>query len=259
MSIRGNGRKFGEKQSYPFPVWNGLFEHRKRLKSAIWEFLWCLDAITNEKDGVGLVHGGAPVKIERIAADLKVDEKTVRLNLQKLAREGYLKLRRTAYGYVVHVLNSFKFGIWSREKPMDKNARSLTHGKSNRKAREGAKTPDLSRTRMPDLIRHSSDSAVEEASPHPLGEEWKVFGVGRPIGPPNFQRYWKSVFTHCNGQPLSELMEDCIQGWQATGSDERPQFVPRPFYAVKREVEKREREETERCEEREMVKARIPA
>ncbi|MCH7986006.1 MAG: hypothetical protein IH847_05405 [Acidobacteria bacterium] len=256
--MKANGRKFGEKQSYPFPVWNGLFEHRKRLKSAIWEFLWCLDAITNEKDGVGLVHGGAPVKIERIAADLKVDEKTVRLNLQKLAQEGYLKLRRTAYGYVVHVLNSFKFGIWSREKLMDKNARSLTHGKSNGKARERAKTPDLSRTRMPDLIRHSSDSAVEEASPHPLGEEWVVLGVDTPIGSPNFQRFWKSIYEHRNGQPLSRLMETCAQGWWATGKKKK-QHVPPPFWEAKRRVEERERQETERCQEREMVRAKVPA
>ncbi len=111
------------------------------------------------------------------------------------------------------------------------------------------------------LAPNNGEKVGEEAVATPatlLGEEWKVLGVERPIGPPNFQRYWKSVFTHRNGQPLSELMEDCIQGWQATGSDARPQFVPRPFYAVKREVEKRERQETERCEEREMVQARIP-
>ncbi len=111
-------------------------------------------------------------------------------------------------------------------------------------------------------LPNNGEKVGEEAVATPatiLGEEWKVLGVGRPIGPPNFQRYWKSVFTHRNGQPLSELMEDCIQGWQATGSDERPQFVPRPFYAVKREVEKRERQEAEQGQEREMVKARIPA
>lgn len=111
------------------------------------------------------------------------------------------------------------------------------------------------------LVPNNGEKVGEEAVATPatfLGEEWKVLGVERPIGPPNFQRYWKSVFTHRNGQPLSELMEDCIQGWQATGSDARPQFVPRPFYAVKREVEKRERQEAERREEREMVKARIP-
>ncbi len=112
------------------------------------------------------------------------------------------------------------------------------------------------------LLPNNGEKVGEEAVATPatlLGEEWKVLGVERPIGPPNFQRYWKSVFTHRNGQPLSELMEDCIQGWQATGSDARPQFVPRPFYAVKREVEKRERQEAERREEREMVRAKVLA
>ena len=112
------------------------------------------------------------------------------------------------------------------------------------------------------LTPNKEDKVGEVAVATPatlLGEEWEIFGVERPIGPPNFQRFWKSIYEHRNRQPLSELMEDCIQGWQATGSDERPQFVPRPFYAVKREVEKRERHEAEQGQEREMVKARIPA
>ncbi len=109
------------------------------------------------------------------------------------------------------------------------------------------------------LLSNKGENVQEEAVATPTLEEWKAIGLERPIGPPNFQRYWKSVYVHRNGQTLSDLMEDCIQGWQATGSDERPQFVPRPFYAVKRKVEKRERQEAERSEEREMVRARIPA
>ncbi len=108
------------------------------------------------------------------------------------------------------------------------------------------------------LAPKKGDKVGEEAVATPstlLGEEWKIFGVERPIGPPNFQRFCKSNYEHRNRQPLSELKEDCIQGWQATGSDERPQFVPRPFYVVKREVEKRERQETAQGQEREMVRA----
>jgi DNA-binding transcriptional ArsR family regulator len=115
----GHGRKFGDRRSYPIPVWNGVFEHRARIGEALWEFLWCIDAITSESNEVGLVHGGAPVKIERIAKDLKgADKETVRRHLRKLVQAGYVRMRRTPYGQVIHVLNSKKFGIWKgKEKP----------------------------------------------------------------------------------------------------------------------------------------------
>ena len=58
-------------KSYPFPVWSGLLEHRAKMGPAIWEFLWCLDKITTETDGVGWVLGKQPVKAARIAKDLK--------------------------------------------------------------------------------------------------------------------------------------------------------------------------------------------
>ncbi len=109
--MKANGRKFNGRQSYPFPVWNGLLEHRKRIGPALWEFLWCLDRITQDRGEVGIVNGGAPVKAERIARNLKVSTRTIKQNLRRLVTEGYLKLRRTPYGNVIQVMNSSKFGI----------------------------------------------------------------------------------------------------------------------------------------------------
>jgi hypothetical protein len=80
--------------------------------------LWCVDAVTKEKDGVGLVHGGAPVKLARILADLKgADRESIRRHLEKLAKAGYLRTKRTPYGQTIEVLNSKKFNIWRKEKP----------------------------------------------------------------------------------------------------------------------------------------------
>jgi hypothetical protein len=113
-------RRTGDgKQSYPIPIWNGIFEHYDRIGDAIWEFLWCIDKVTVERDGVGMVLGGAPVKLEKIVAELKGSRKeTVRLHFKRLVTEKYLMMRRTPYGQVIGVLNSKKFDIWKRkEKP----------------------------------------------------------------------------------------------------------------------------------------------
>jgi len=112
----GKERRYRGSRSFAIPVWNGIFEHYGRIGEALWEFLWCVDGITKEVEGVGLVHGGAPVKLERIVCDLNGDKETVRRHLKKLEAERYIEVRRTPYGQVIKVLNSRKFGIWKKQK-----------------------------------------------------------------------------------------------------------------------------------------------
>ena len=123
-----HGRKYRSKKSHVFPVWNGIFEHASKIGEAVWTFLWCLDAITHEKDGMGIVHGGAPVKIQRIANDLGFCCRTVRRHLDMLDGS-YIARRRTPYGFVIHVLNSKKFGIWSTQKESGHGCRSTSRQK----------------------------------------------------------------------------------------------------------------------------------
>ena len=86
--MKPNGRKYGNRQSHPLPVWNGILDHRERLGGAIWEFLWCLDKITVEKEGVGIVLGGKPIKVEEIVADIPgSDCETVRLHMIHLQEQ----------------------------------------------------------------------------------------------------------------------------------------------------------------------------
>jgi hypothetical protein len=120
-SKQGHGRTYCGKQSYPIPIWNGILEHAARIGEALWEFLWMIDKITAEKDGVGIVLGGAPVKLETIAHDLSTHKRTIRRHVEKLEAESYIRRRRTPYGYVFEVLNSRKFGIWN---PNKRNAQS---------------------------------------------------------------------------------------------------------------------------------------
>jgi hypothetical protein len=118
FASRSTERRYRDRRSFPIPVWNGIFEHADRIGEAIWEFLWCIDAITREKNGEGAVFGGAPVKVERISSDLNgSDRESVRRHLKKLESKGYIRLRRTPYGHIIWVQNSKKFNIWRKEKP----------------------------------------------------------------------------------------------------------------------------------------------
>ncbi len=121
-----HGRKYGERDSHPIPLWNGVFEHYDRIGDALWEFAWCIDRITEERDDIGIVLGGSPVKLRTIVDALKGSRKeTVRRHMDSLERENYIRRRRTPFGHVIEVLNSRKFGIWKKEKPKNDVSPSL--------------------------------------------------------------------------------------------------------------------------------------
>src|SRR5258706_10564380 len=98
-------RRYGAKESRPIPVWNGILEarHRKGIGPAIWVYLWCLDRITIEVNGVGWLLGRAPIKIERIAEELEEDYRSIRRCLERLDKHGYITRIRTPYGFTIGV------------------------------------------------------------------------------------------------------------------------------------------------------------
>lgn len=109
------------------PISNGLFEHRSRLGTAIWEFLWCIDAVTIEEVddlGVhwGIVLGGAPVNHEKIARDIGSSKVTVQRNMTTLKNHGYINTVRTARGEIIKVAKNKKE---TDRKRYIKNDRSL--------------------------------------------------------------------------------------------------------------------------------------
>jgi hypothetical protein len=170
------------KMSYPFPVWSGIFEHYDRIGEAIWEFLWCLNRITREENGVGLVLGGAPIKLERIVNEMKGSRKeTVRLRLKKLVAESYIRVRRTPYGQVIEVLNSKKFNIWrGGEKPEIRA--SLPREKPEIRVRETR----FARQRNPKSVVSKEDTVVDSVGdtvvvPSVLERE-RVYGVALTPG-----------------------------------------------------------------------------
>jgi DNA-binding MarR family transcriptional regulator len=90
---------------------NGLLapEHRKRMGTAVWEFMWLLDKVTKvDEEGIGWVLGGKSIKRDEIKEDIGIDVGHISENLNKLQNEGYISLTRTPYGLVIKVANAKK-------------------------------------------------------------------------------------------------------------------------------------------------------
>jgi hypothetical protein len=107
----------GEDGSYPITIWSGLLtpHHRNRIGIAIWVFWWCIRRTTNEKNGFGYVLHGSRIKVSRIADELGVSERSVKTDLARLRRGGYIDVRRIPYGLVITVLRSKRWVAANRE------------------------------------------------------------------------------------------------------------------------------------------------
>lgn len=82
---------------------NGLLTpaHKKKMGSAVWEFMWCIDKVTKiDEDGVGWVLGGKPIKLHEIGMG---HDNTTSRNLTKLEEGHYIKVIRTPHGLSIRV------------------------------------------------------------------------------------------------------------------------------------------------------------
>jgi hypothetical protein len=238
--VTDHGRKYGEQESRPIPLWNGVFEHYGRIGDAIWEFAWCIDKITEERDGVGLVLGGAPVKIGTIVRALKGSRReSVRRHMMELEAERYIRRRRTPYGSVIEVLNSLKFGIWKRgEKPKIDTSLALEIPKIDTSLPLEKPTGGY---QIPKIVVSKEDTAVDAAvrdAAEDAASAWRAIGTDK-LGTPRFRVRWEFSFAHRNGNSVADAMERCIVTCQEARIP-----VPKPFYDAKRSVERREVEES---------------
>ena len=199
----GHDRRYRGDKSYPFPVWNGIFEHTRKIGEAIWVFLWLINAVTREKNGAGLVYSGAPVKIPRIAKDLGFSYHTVERHLEILEAGGYIARRRTPYGCVIRVCKSLKFGIWSKCK------RSSTDGKSLSKISTEQNLRDLPRTanRFATDGKNKEDAVILQVQQK---EESREPACGKPqpleMPPQTARRYPPPVEIESEGKTLARLI-----------------------------------------------------
>lgn len=240
--MKPSDRKFGEHVSRPFPLWNGIFDHRRRIGCSVWVFLWLLDKITNECDGVGVVWGGRPITAGRIAKDLGWSEKTVRSHLGQLEANGYIDRKLAPYGFVIRVLKSRKFGIWRphgrSEKSSQPGASEVGTGLPTTRQGSSELSDNNIRPKRDAAINAALDAADSPASSLETPAPWKALGSDLPMGVPRFQEIFEHYFATRNGNPLSDAMERAIQRSNKEGIK-----VPKPFFEAKRIVEARETKE----------------
>lgn len=145
---------------------NGLIkgDHRKRMGTAVWEFMWCIDKVTTiDKQGYGLVLGGKPINLIDLATDMSVSEDTVSRNINSLQDEGYLKLKRTPYGIIIAVSKA--------KKRFRKSSESNTAEMSNLSAE------------MSNVIKTDTEDSTERhtrGNPREIEEVLKAFEVVNP-------------------------------------------------------------------------------
>jgi hypothetical protein len=86
-------------------VKNGLLEpkHIQAMGEAVWLFLWCIDKVTKETDGWGVVLGGKPIRYAEVQQQLGIAERTYKRWLEILRQHEYIKTTRAPYGLVIKV------------------------------------------------------------------------------------------------------------------------------------------------------------
>lgn len=236
-----SSRQYRGAPSHPLPVWNGILEHLPQMGMAIWLYLWCLDKITYEQDGVGHVLGGAPIKVGKIAEELGRSPRAVRRDF-KLLRSRYLKLRWTPYGYVIEVLNSQKFGIW---KPLGSPATKCKARDKSGEARtkNGQATTEFGRSKEDSAVA-AVDTAAKQLPPpvasNPQKQVWSFLGI-EPCGPISFRVLLESRWASRNGHRPSVVIGETVDAWE-TAEGEKLRRVPRLFSALSnlREKEKQQ-------------------
>jgi hypothetical protein len=144
---------------YYITVSNGLLssDHKKRMGSAVWEFMWCIDKITRiDTKGYGLVLGGKPITLNEIGIG---HDNTTSRNLSKLEGEGYIIITRTPHGLVIKVAKAKKRFNKNSESPKVVNHQKLESPTNNGESptRNGESIIDIT-------VDSTDDKTIAEAS-----------------------------------------------------------------------------------------------
>jgi len=126
-------------------VTNNLLEpkHRKKMGTAVWEFMWCLDKITKiDEESVGWILGGKPIQLKDIRKEIGITEPKISKNLNKLKDAGYINIIRTGIGLIISVNKAQKrfnqkgkSDLTKRENQNDHKGKSLSY-RQNSKTRQ---------------------------------------------------------------------------------------------------------------------------
>jgi len=164
------------KRSKSWRFWNGLLapDHREAIGIAVWEFLWCIDRTTKEADGVGLVLGGKEVSAKMISDDLGITDRTVRANLKKLERAGYVTLRQGKHGYLITVPKSKKWTSQERKEVAGLGPQGRKKASGLEEPRAEGSFPESGR-KLP--LSNIMKLTVVDSTNHGVNKLCKIFNV----------------------------------------------------------------------------------
>jgi hypothetical protein len=239
----GQSDQISQSSAFWFALYEGIFEHAPVLKDSVWLLVWLIARTTEERDGKGIVLGGAPIHDERIAGELGFPIKTVRRWRRMLLDGEYISVIRTPYGFRYTVLKSKR-----RLKP---TLRELPKRpiSTQENGQTGQREPPQQEERVPEtgiskktIQRQYKEEAEQEATasaPSPKGESksnphpsWEDIGL-KPCGTPKFSREWEGAYDDGEADELLvDLMESAIRNCQAKKIP-----VPPPFFLAKRRLE----------------------
>lgn len=168
-------------------VSNGLLtpQHRERMGTAVWEFMWCLDKVTRvDSQGMGWVLGGKPVKLSEIG--LGTADDTVSRNLNKLNDEGYIKLIRTPYGLSIRVYKAKKRFYKNAVSENERNRKNAVSNRSDKNVESLRENVESNKTVTVDSNRLDINSA-DQGSAH--AEIVEVIDLFKPVNP-SFGRWY---------------------------------------------------------------------
>jgi hypothetical protein len=153
------------KLNHAIPVSNGIIEHREKIGSAVWLFLLLIDWTTSEdENGIGKVLGGKPIKLKDLTEALHLKERQVSSQLQRLRSGGYIRLRRTPYGYSIEVLKSKKFINRDRQRSAEHDGsdqQQVTNPDQHKIADHEVETSNKLQQRSAIICRNKEDLTVD--------------------------------------------------------------------------------------------------
>ncbi|MED4052955.1 DnaD domain protein [Niallia taxi] len=190
-----------------FPVHLGLLspEHKQQIGSALWEFLWLIARTTKEsqdEDGEtwGIVLGGKPIKLSEISEQLGSSEHTVKKNITKLKKYGYIDSKRAPYGEIFKVKKSKKFKKRQTENGLSDKERQIKNGLSEqrdrpkmveRQTKNGLCNKDIKDIKVIDIKQQQDikENEVDVVENNPFVEYEKFFGFPPAVLIQEFN-YW---------------------------------------------------------------------
>jgi DNA-binding MarR family transcriptional regulator len=216
-----------------FPTYPGLLtkEHREKIGTALWEFLWCIDKTTMEKEDSnekwGIVLKGRPIKYQEIADDLGMAVRSVKDHMKILQDNGYIEMKRAPYGVIIRVKKSKKYIKRSAEKRLSGSEEKRTSAEEvqknelpevqkyvHRSAEKRLSNKDQSFTIIKDTITNYQKDESDLIAERYL--TLRTIQEGREVYP-NPKDYEAIARIVARGMPLPQtikLLEDCFSEFE---------------------------------------------